>query len=234
LPRQAKGGDYVKNGYTLLVIAAAAVAAALIGSPEVEAAKNKGPKGSGFFSYTVQFQCGENDSGNSPSVLEGEYTTAATVHNNAGVLPATVQTHVALSWPPGAQAPGPVSDATQLSLPPGAALHITCPEIPDSFIFPTPPTVEQYYEGVLVIDSTTPLDVVATYTSGKDDDGESDENRLRTLQVVHVPERLVDRGPQVVLCHLPGDEDHTIAVAEAAVQAHLDHGDLLGPCPAPL
>jgi hypothetical protein len=223
----------MNKGYVLLGIAAAGAAVALIASPEVRAAKDKGPKTSGFFSYAVQFQCGDNATADSPSVLEGGYATAATIHN-AAVLPATVQTHVALTWPPGELMPGPVSDANLLTLPAGAALHITCAEIPDAFSFLLPPTEEDYYEGMLVIDSTTPLDVAAIYTSGKDDDGEPENARIRTLQVVTVPERLVDRGVQVVLCHVPGDSDQTIAVAEAAVQAHLDHGDTLGPCPEPL
>jgi hypothetical protein len=223
----------MRKGFVFLGLAAAGAVAALIASPDVWAKKEKSSKGSGFFSYAVQFQCGDNATSDSPSVLEGGYATAATVHN-AAVLPATVQTHVALTWPPGEQTPGSVSDANQLVLPAGAALHITCAEIPDAFSFLVAPTQEDYYEGMLVIDSTTPLDVAAIYTSGKDDDGEPENARVRTLQVVNVPERLVNRGSQVVLCHLPSEEDQTLAVAEAAVQAHLDHGDTLGPCPAPL
>jgi hypothetical protein len=224
----------MRKGFVFLGLAAAGAAAALMVSPEVRAAKEgKAPKGGAFFSYAVQFQCGDNATSDSPSVLEGGYATAATVHN-AAVLPATVQMHVALSWPPGEQTPGSVSDANQLVLPAGAALHITCAEIPDAFSFLVAPTQEDYYEGMLVIDSPTPLDVAAIYTSGKNDDGEPDNARVRTLQVVNVPERLVNRGAQVVLCHVPGDSDQTIAVAEAAVQAHLDHGDTLGPCSAPL
>lgn len=36
---------------------------------------------------------------------------------------------------------------------------------------------------------------------------------------------------RVELCHVEGNGDsHTIEVAEAAVEAHLNHGDTLGPC----
>jgi len=38
---------------------------------------------------------------------------------------------------------------------------------------------------------------------------------------------------KVAICHIPsGDPDnaHTIVIARAAVQSHLDHGDILGPC----
>ena len=38
---------------------------------------------------------------------------------------------------------------------------------------------------------------------------------------------------KVAVCHIPsGDPDnaHTIVIARAAVQSHLDHGDILGPC----
>lgn len=223
----------MRRGLGFLGLAAAGATAALIASPQVRAAKDKAPKGGAFFSYAIQFQCGDNATSDSPSVLEGGYATAATIHN-AAVLPATVRTHVALTWPPGGQAPGAVSDANQLVLPAGAALHVTCEQIPSAFSFLTPPSEEDYYEGILVVDGTVPLDVAAIYTSGKDDDGEPENARVRTLQVVNVPERLVNRGAQVVLCHVPGDSDQTLAVAEAAVQAHLGHGDTLGPCPAPL
>ena len=37
-------------------------------------------------------------------------------------------------------------------------------------------------------------------------------------------------GGKVTLCHTPPDPDVTITVAPSAVQAHLDHGDTVGPC----
>jgi hypothetical protein len=42
---------------------------------------------------------------------------------------------------------------------------------------------------------------------------------------------------QVLLCHVPpGDpeEAHEITVRQRVVHVHLEHGDLLGECPAPL
>jgi hypothetical protein len=41
-------------------------------------------------------------------------------------------------------------------------------------------------------------------------------------------------GQKVLICHIPPgnpDNAHTISVAQAAVPAHLAHGDTLGPCP---
>lgn len=39
-------------------------------------------------------------------------------------------------------------------------------------------------------------------------------------------------GELVTMCHKPGTPaEHTIEVPQAAVQAHLDHGDTLGACP---
>lgn len=41
---------------------------------------------------------------------------------------------------------------------------------------------------------------------------------------------------KVTLCHIPPDNPsaaHTITVGAPAVDAHLAHGDTLGPCPAP-
>jgi hypothetical protein len=41
----------------------------------------------------------------------------------------------------------------------------------------------------------------------------------------------VEEG-RVTICHKPdGKNPHTITVAQSALQAHLDHGDTLGPCP---
>ncbi len=45
--------------------------------------------------------------------------------------------------------------------------------------------------------------------------------------------RCVSCEDRVTICHIPPgnpDEAHTIVVGESAVQAHLDHGDTLGPC----
>ena len=42
------------------------------------------------------------------------------------------------------------------------------------------------------------------------------------------------KGHKVVICHVPPgnpDNAHTIEVSENAVDAHLAHGDTLGPCP---
>lgn len=42
-----------------------------------------------------------------------------------------------------------------------------------------------------------------------------------------------DQGEQVTICHRPpGNPDaaHTITIGRAALQAHLDHGDTMGPC----
>ena len=41
----------------------------------------------------------------------------------------------------------------------------------------------------------------------------------------------VEEG-KVTICHKPhGKNPHTITVSRSALQAHLDHGDTLGPCP---
>lgn len=41
------------------------------------------------------------------------------------------------------------------------------------------------------------------------------------------------KGHKVVICHKPdGENPHTITVSENAVDAHLAHGDSLGPCPS--
>jgi hypothetical protein len=42
--------------------------------------------------------------------------------------------------------------------------------------------------------------------------------------------------PKVLICHIPPGNPanaHEIIVGESAVNAHLDHGDNVGPCPTP-
>ena len=38
-------------------------------------------------------------------------------------------------------------------------------------------------------------------------------------------------GEKVLVCHKPGKNQHTLSIAQAAVPAHLGHGDTLGACP---
>jgi hypothetical protein len=42
---------------------------------------------------------------------------------------------------------------------------------------------------------------------------------------------VLTNADRVVICQVTGSGMSTIEVSEDAVQSHLDHGDLLGPCP---
>ena len=66
----------------------------------------------------------------------------------------------------------------------------------------------------------TILDIVILYTPGRDD-----------IPPPPPPWDDEDKG-KVTLCHKPDSKNpHNITVAQSAVQAHLNHGDTLGPCP---
>ena len=48
------------------------------------------------------------------------------------------------------------------------------------------------------------------------------------------PTRLPEEGDsdKVTICHKPNSKNpHTITISRSALQAHLDHGDTIGPCP---
>ncbi len=45
------------------------------------------------------------------------------------------------------------------------------------------------------------------------------------------PTALPQPEGDVVICHKPGQSQQTMTVSRSALQAHLDHGDTLGPCP---
>ena len=40
-----------------------------------------------------------------------------------------------------------------------------------------------------------------------------------------------DGGEKVLICHKPDKNAHTLSLPQAAIPAHLGHGDILGPCP---
>lgn len=67
----------------------------------------------------------------------------------------------------------------------------------------------------------------------------SDDGRIKVIQIIVLNvkdddggEDLAGNEQKVLVCHKPDKKGgHTISIAEAAVPAHLAHGDILGACP---
>lgn len=105
---------------------------------------------------------------------------------------------------------------------PSEALQVDCGEIPAEFF--SPPPLESYVQGFLVLRSSVRLDVSAQYTAAIANgevsvDVEQIEGRPFDARQMH------DAG-KVDVCH----RAHTISVGAPAVPAHLRHGDSLGAC----
>ncbi len=67
----------------------------------------------------------------------------------------------------------------------------------------------------------------------------SDDGQIKVIQIIVLNVKDDDGGEdsagneqKVLVCHKPDKKGgHTISIAEAAVPAHLAHGDILGACP---
>ena len=185
-----------------------------------------------WFQYVVNFTCGTNAS-DALRVVRGEYTTAVDLYN-AGDAEAEIHKHIALTYPPAAQAAGEVSQPIEDLLAAGTALQIDCEEIRNEFLFATPPPATDHVQGFLVIESRLPLHVEAVYTAaGAEGEASIDVERIAERRVIPRP---FVRPTTVTICHYPPgnpDNEHTIVVDVASLPAHKAHGDTLGSCPNP-
>ena len=80
-------------------------------------------------------------------------------------------------------------------------------------------TITASYDDALDENGTNPAPVTDSVTVGEDADKDDEDEK--------------EKAEKVVVCHIPsGDVDkaHTIEVGAPAEQAHLAHGDVLGPC----
>ena len=106
-----------------------------------------------------------------------------------GLLLVTLLIGVALTFPDAqfgsAREPGLVSGWLSSDVGPGEAVEIDCGEVPSEFFpgVPFPP----YIQGFLVIESTSPLDVTAVYTTASVN--AVGEMEVRSIDVETVPER---------------------------------------------
>jgi hypothetical protein len=175
----------------------------------------------------VSFTCGENAS-ELDRVAPGLYAISVSIHNG-GDRDVYLRKHVALTYPPGGQMAGEVSGVIEETLATGTAMQVSCEQLlgPDFFL---QPPATPYVQGVLVLESSRPLNVTATHTASAAE-GEA------SLDVERVPGNLVRVRrlyDQVEICHIPPGNPgnaHTIWVGADSVPAHQAHGDTVGPCP---
>jgi hypothetical protein len=187
------------------------------------------PRSGGWFEYAVPFTCGLNG-GDIERAVPGLYAAAVSIHNGSAIEVMFTK-HVALTFPPEAQAPGDVSDVLVETLLAGTALQVDCGEIlGGDFTFPGGVPASPYVQGFLVILAHAELGVSATHTA-------SAETGEVSVDVETVLGRAVP-GPEgdhqkMDVCHVPKNRRqnaHTLNVSMAAVPAHLAHGDSLGAC----
>lgn len=154
--------------------------------------------------------------------MPGTYATAVNVLNPGGEE-AVLMKHVALTFPPPEQMPGEVSSPEMDMLMPSEALQVDCGEIPAEFF--SPPPLDGYVQGFLVLRSSARLDVSAQYTATV----VNGEISVDVEQIEGRPfdaREMDDDVGKMDVCH----RAHTISVGAPAVPAHLRHGDSLGAC----
>jgi hypothetical protein len=119
----------------------------------------------GSFHYAAKFLCTTNTPFTSaavPSVVPGHYLTVINIHNPHDQA-VQFREKIALTFPPGGQKPGEVSNFVDRRLAPDEALSVDCDGIKGGFGL----TFVHGAEGFLVIESPRSLDVTAVYTAGK-------------------------------------------------------------------
>ena len=153
------------------------------------------PPGDDFdpeFMYAAKFVCGFNPE-STERILPGLYATAINIHNPSDG-PVMFSKKIALTFPPAAQEPGPVSEAIWHALGPDQALEVDCGEIPSEF-FPGvqfPP----YVKGFLVVKSDRSLNVTAVYTAGAPSDPNLPILLPPTIDVDRIEERRIGDGDE--------------------------------------
>jgi hypothetical protein len=127
-----------------------------------------------LFQYAAKFVCGKSDG---RVVAPGNYWTAINVHNPESER-VRFRKKVAIGLP--SEKAGPVSEFFKAELGPDEAL-----EIDREDIFHHSPLREDFLKGFVVIESETPLDVVAVYTAA------GREEAVETLHTERVPPRKI-------------------------------------------
>ena len=116
----------------------------------------------GGIEYVASFLCGSNPSGLQDPVLSGQYGTLINIYNpTGGVITVTMRT--SQSIPPGGLRTGELSNFVTRNIDSFRALEVDCQTIASEF---TGGTASLLTSGVIVIQSSTSVEVVATYTAG--------------------------------------------------------------------
>jgi len=115
----------------------------------------------GGLDYLVNFICGTSSSGD--PVVTGEYGTMVSIYNPAGST-ITVSFRTSQSLPPGYPEAGDISPGfINRNIPSGRALEIDCTEIRSDFLRDT---LSPLTAGILLVQSSVSIEVIATYTAG--------------------------------------------------------------------
>jgi len=129
------------------------------------------------YEYAAKVVCGLQESKKNPGVTIGIYATTINVRNPNGAKSMILKYFVP-TLPPGKQHPSDPIQMSQESVPPNAAFASDCHDIAARAKITLP-----FWEGFLVIESESSLDVVGVYTSA------TTGNEQSSIEVVHVPER---------------------------------------------
>jgi hypothetical protein len=137
--------------------------------------------GTTTYSYAAKIVCGIQKKHEDTRLARGFYATNINIHNpsEAGAI---FTKKLALTIPPGDQAPGKIMPIAKDKLAPDEALEVDCRDIEKRLFpsgFPTP-----YIEGFVVIESQISLDVTAVYTAASlDDEKPAHQSGIAVVQV---------------------------------------------------
>lgn len=214
-----------------LVAAAVAFAPGLAGAKPKYAPPPPPPPPPPWFQYSVPFTCGTNADG-SERAVPGEYAVAVNVMNTSGGW-VQLRKQVRLTYPPGAENAGAVSDVVKEHLAPDRAMQVSCDEVLNEFAFASP--LPAFVQGFLVIRTNAYLDVSVSHTAAGPNGDVSQDVEVVVGRPIGNRDYVQDgESGGVVICHRPPGNPgnaHTIEVGPSAWPAHSAHGDSKGGCP---
>lgn len=210
----------------------------LLATPDVAFAKKKKRRSSPRYDpyetvqldrFAVPFICGEN-SESTDRIALGDYSATINILNLTNE-DADLRARVLLSFPPVAPGPGFVSMVRGIQVGPGQALQFDCGEI-GMVEFPDPPPDTPYIFGFLQLQTQASVRVWVTQSSGTGAGGIALQTQQIEAERISVKRRR-DGSDERLICHVPPgnpENAHEIIVDDAAVDAHLRHGDYEGYC----